>query len=428
MAGTRPRVGVMYTAQSSVTREGEYLARYVALCMAAGGLCARVDVVAMPHGAATGAGIDRQREQEMPQQNPSALRSDGVVVDRKRLKDKYGETMDVGVLSDCHVWVLCLDVEATAAAVTVLQKRTRKVSTKNKRVIVSLQNGDRKIQDLESSFADCIVLNGGVGFHVVPNKHDVLYPMVHGCYFIERLSNDKVKALYVLDLFESTGIQALSRRNVHSLKWGISLLRIFYYINALTDQTVIESLRDRSCRLVFLQGLHEVYSLLEVIMAPVAADQSRKKQLGAPSWEPDTIGATYMSVYALMLVLPLPNWIFNSFVLRFLDVGLASNAKAQSMIKRDVEANLRTTFSTDYHDFFALAAGRNTTLPTLEFLKATLATVYSNQRGVPALRGDVMLAKVGVTAAAKAHARTFYLKVIVTLTATALLLIFLLVL
>lgn len=162
----------------------------------------------------------------------------------------------------------------------------------------------------------------------------------------------------MLDLLEGTGIQVLSRRNIPCtfinsnsisyglfvtsvyysvvLKWGYTMLRSFYYINALTDQSVQQSLRDRSCRLLFLQVLYEMWTLFGQIMtssaSPSSSSLGSKKTVGISS-EPDTIAATYLSIPVIMILLPLPNWLFNGVILRLLDFGLTASETGRSSIQ-----------------------------------------------------------------------------------------------
>jgi hypothetical protein len=114
-----PAVGVLYTAGSARSRENELLARYVGLCLAAGGLCGRVAVVAVPEDASRGRDGPGSRAEAA-----SALRNDGVVVEKQRLPTgAYQETGDLDALADCALWVLLLDTSATLSTAEKLDKR-----------------------------------------------------------------------------------------------------------------------------------------------------------------------------------------------------------------------------------------------------------------------------------------------------------------
>lgn len=114
-----PAVGVLYTAGSARSRENELVARYVGLCLAAGGLCGRVAVVGVSGDARNGRAGPGTRAEAA-----SALRSDGVVIEEQRLPaDAYKETGDLDALADCTLWVLLLDTSATLSTAEKLDKR-----------------------------------------------------------------------------------------------------------------------------------------------------------------------------------------------------------------------------------------------------------------------------------------------------------------
>lgn len=170
--GARPSVGVLYTAASALSRENELLARYVGLCLAAGGLCAKVTVVAVPGGATSGRDETKSRAS-------AALRSDGVVVEKQRLPAGiYEETGDLETLADCALWVLLLDTSATLQTAEKLNKRCglkmglfklgapsnrsilhvmvvvlryKKTDAKRKRVVLSLQTTMRRLAQLSQA-------------------------------------------------------------------------------------------------------------------------------------------------------------------------------------------------------------------------------------------------------------------------------------
>lgn len=179
---------------------------------------------------------------------------------------------------------------------------------------------------------------------------------------------DKVEALYMLDLLEGTGIQVLSRRNIPRtfiafgqqlrgllrvlmaltvLKWGYTMLRSFYYVNALTGQSVQQSLRDRPCRLLFLQALYEMWTLFGQVMASSASSSSSLGTVKTvkTSSEPDTIAATYLSIPVLMILLPLPNWLFNGVLLKLLDFGLTASETGRSSIQVQIYERHNTVCS-----------------------------------------------------------------------------------
>lgn len=121
-AAQRPRIALLYSHSSELSREGELSAKYVGLCMAASGQCEKVLVVGLDPTA---------QKQASPAPAPSAsgatakaLRSDGLLIQADALgSDRYEETLAYQALEQCHVWILMLDADATASSLQFLQKR-----------------------------------------------------------------------------------------------------------------------------------------------------------------------------------------------------------------------------------------------------------------------------------------------------------------
>jgi hypothetical protein len=295
------------------------------------------------------------------------------------------------------------------------------------------------------------VLHGGACFHVTQNKHGVLYPLSHGCFFIERLTyvllqeivgfplasrtetfpphqthrSEKTDALFALDLLEATGFQVLSRKNVQALKWGHSMVRLFYYLNALTGESMAQSLSDRAMRLVYLEMLFEMDSLFEQVAT--SFNDGNRDATARRSWAPDASACTYLSIHALMVLLPLPNWIFNRVAIKLVDVGLTSSLTGFSTIARDVDAHRETEFWTEFKDVFDLAKRRNKTLPALTTLQTTLAMLTKQaeaDRQRPKLSGRGLLSQIPSSRKSRAVSRTFFVKVIITVLATLVLILY----
>ncbi|GMF12261.1 unnamed protein product [Phytophthora lilii] len=169
--------------------------------------------------------------------------------------------------------------------------------------------------------------------------------------------------------------------------------------------------------------------LLKVVLQSVAAANNSSGRGGGDS-SPDTSAATLFPVRSLMVLLPLPDWIFNGFVLRVFDLGLgAPSNKDKSVIAAN--PTLPTDFESEFRDVFELATGRNMSLPALEMLQKTLSSVRKQQLqeqkdSVDAktpLRFDsgVLLAEVKLSPLCTAASRTFFLKALATFVLTLLL-------
>ncbi|ETI34708.1 hypothetical protein L914_20300 [Phytophthora nicotianae] len=422
-----PRVGVVYTRDSALSREDAQLAQYVSLCLAASGRCAKTWLVGLNND---GKSIDKNESKT----GAVALRCDGAVLDSGKLSTEiYEETGDCTKLNECDLWLLMVETDATLKVTEFLHKTLKKTDEKQaKRVVISLQTTMRRLAQLNSALPDSIVLHGGVAFQVVKDDKGMLRPLCNGCFFVERLSKEKTSALYALDVLEGTGIQVLSRHNIQAMKWGCTMLRSFYYINALTGKSVLDGLRDRKTRFLFLQALVEMDELFQAVMASVTA--ANKSGRGSGDSSPDTSAATLFPVRSLMVLLPLPDWIFNSFVLRVFDLGLgAPSSTDKSVISSDLSAipPLKTNFEAEFRDIFELATGRNMTLPALKMLQTTLSSVRKQQllehkdgvssRTPVRIDSGVLLAEVKLSPHCTAASRTFFLKVFATFVLTLLL-------
>uniref|UniRef100_M4B3M3 Uncharacterized protein n=1 Tax=Hyaloperonospora arabidopsidis (strain Emoy2) TaxID=559515 RepID=M4B3M3_HYAAE len=432
-----PRVSVVYTKESSVSREETQLAQYVALCVAASGRCAKTYLV----------GIRTEEEQLAPRRfdttasGAMALRCDGALLHSRQLPvETYEETDDWMKLETCDLWLLMLETDVTISVVELLHKRLgRQDQDRPKRVVWSLQTTLRRLAPLNAALPDAIVLHGGAAFQVVKDENGVLRPLSNGCFFVERLSKEKSCALYALDVLEGTGIQVLCRGNVQgramprAIKWGCTMLRIFYYINALTGKSVFEGLRDRKARFLFLQALMEMDALFRAVQTSVAAANNKSGRKSGDS-EPDTGAATLFPVRSLMVLLPLPDWIFNRFVLRVFDLGLvAQSSTATSVVVTDLATRppLQTNFETEFRDVFELATGRDVVLPALEMIKKKFVSIRKQQEleqkdGVTSktavcIDSAALLAEVKLSPDCTSASRTFFLKAFATFVLTLLL-------
>lgn len=230
------------------------------------------------------------------------------------------------------------------------------------------------------------------------------------------------------------------------------MLRTFYYINALTGESVETSFRDRNLRLLFVEALYEMSTLFDQVMASNQASSSSNSgsQGKNSNWSPDMIACTYLSVHAIMVLLPLPDVLFH-LILKLADFGLHSTSSATSVttvriivcrlqfvyeyykadcvcfflfimsLQNDLEANLATSFTAEFKDVFELASNRAMPLPVLNFLKTTLEATTQAKAGVPRIASSVMRSKVTLSPQSRAASRLFLLKFIVTIVATVLL-------
>lgn len=424
-----PRVGVVYTKESALSLEDAQLAQYVALCLAFSGRCAKTWLVGVDKN---GKALDTSKSKT----DVVAVRCDGAVLESDKLPaETFEHAKNWRVLSECDLWLLMVEADDTIKVAEYLHKTLGKPDDKRlKRVVLSIQTTERRLAQLNVALPDAIVLHGGAAFQVVKDDEGRLKPLSNGCFFVERLSKEKSSALYALDVLEGTGIQVLCRNNIQAMKWGCTMLRVFYYINALTQKSVMDGLRDRKTRFLFLQALLEMDELFQIVVASVAATNKIKSSHNGGKSNPDTSAATLFPVRALMVLLPLPDWIFNSFIIRAFDVGLgAPSSKDKSVITTDLMASppLQTKFDAELRDVFELAAGRNVTLPVLELLRKTFLYVNEQQlqrkkdgihpTTLVRFESGVLLAEVKLFPHCTTASRTFFLKSFATFVLTLLL-------
>lgn len=75
----------------------------------------------------------------------------------------------------------------------------------------------------------------------------------------------------------------------------------------------------------------------------------------------------------------------------------------------------------EFKDVFELASNRGMKLPALEFLQSTLEAAVQAKAGTPRIASSVMAANVALSPQSRAASRTFLLKTLLFVLATALL-------
>ncbi|CEG36145.1 NAD(P)-binding domain [Plasmopara halstedii] len=426
-----PRVGVVYTRKSELSLEYKQLAQYIALCLAASGRCAKTWLIgAAKHDKYKGSDKSKSDTDAL------ALRCDGVVLDSSKISaDTFEATVDLKTLHECDLWLLMVEADETLKVAEYLHKMFgNSCENRPKRVVLSIQTTMRRLAQLNIALPEAIVVHGGAAFHVVKDDRGLLRPLSRGCFFVERLSKEKSSAVYALDLLESTGIRVLCRHNIQAMKWGCTMLRTFYYINALTGKSVIDGLRDRKTRFLFLQVLVEMDELFQIVASAATVNKSKSGRVSIP----DTSAATLFPVQSLMVLLPLPDWIFNSFVIKAFDLGLVvPSSDYKSVMTSDLMAcpPLQTNFEAELRDVFELAAGRSMTLPALEKLQQTFSSAKMRQQQEKKADSDsayqvridsgVLLAAVKLSPNCTTASRTFFLKCFFTFVLTLLLALYL---
>jgi hypothetical protein len=224
--------------------------------------------------------------------------------------------------------------------------------------------------------------------------------------------------LFSIQILESTGIQVLNRTNIPLVKWGTSIYHGLYYLSALTNQTIQKTLQDRHCRLILNEMLYECTHLLEHL---------GKKQKQIPKkWIPDLMACTFLPYQVLLVLLPLPNFIFNGFFLRIIDFGWTSSKESFCLQRVDLENGRQTDFEQEFGDLLKVAKHHDLECPVMHFLADFLMqngnTIPKKNRIV--LDSRVIAAKIKYTKQSRAFAKKILLKIVLTIVLTTIILFY----
>ncbi|KAG9409620.1 hypothetical protein AC1031_019884 [Aphanomyces cochlioides] len=391
-SGRQARVALVFNDNSSVTKRHVNLAQYLSVCMSQGGWCEKVHLVAIPTPNA-------------PMTTPrpttfSARRRDGKVLPSTIVN----QTSDLSVLKTCDVIFLCVDIlQLNHIAGLVAKALEGTKDKKHHHIIVHLETSLKRMEGFDKThFPTKIVLQGGACFDVVIDDQGVLTPLSNGSVFIERLSKDKESALFVLDIFHSCALEVLSRRNLRAIHWSNAMLTSLYAVCALTNLPVSKALRDRKCRLLFADMLHEILGILN----RVAKDKH---------WTLDQSVHCVLPIPSILALLPLPNFIF-ALILRLFDFGVGDGVP---LMTTDLAQGLTTEIAYEYEDVMELAMRYNVKIQTLPKIQNLVVEASKAKKGSPALSSSVLYGTIAPSAASRQHSTWFVLKVIVTVVLTA---------
>ena len=197
-----------------------------------------------------------------------------------------------------------------------------------------------------------------------------------------------------------------------AMHWGLQALKYVYYLSALLDTTVYATMRDRDCRELWLEMLYET----DTIIASTISNE----------FIPDISSSSWLSLYLIQILLPMPDWIIHpllSFpfqvtlgVLNATDSSLASPFRMAFRDKDDVMA-LSCSFGLAFDQ--VMAFGQMHALPTTSFdvLKTHLAPT---QRSLtePMSTVEALMTQIQPSKASRAISQSFLVRLMVTLVAT----------
>ncbi|ETV85351.1 hypothetical protein H257_03112 [Aphanomyces astaci] len=396
-AGRQPRVAVVYNANSSVTKRHVNLAQYLAACISQGGWCEKVHLVAIP--------TPPRKSTSVKSAPFKARRRDGAVLTSSNVV----HTTDVSVLVSSDVIFLCVDILQLNHCAGVVAKAIElpKGTKPQQHVIVHLETSLKREEGFDKThFPDKIVLHGGACFDVVRDLNGILTPLTNGSIFIERLSKDKEQALFCLDILHSCALQIISRRNLRAIHWSNAMLTSLYTVCALTNLSVSEALRDRKCRLLYADMLHEILGVLD----RVAKDKH---------WSLDQSAHCFLPIPSILALLPLPNVLFSGLVQLF-DFGVTSGTLDDvPLLTADLADHLSTEITYEFDDVLELASRYNVQLTTLPQLQKLVVQAAKAKKGTPALSAAVLYATIQPSAASRQHSTWFVLKLLITIVLTA---------
>ncbi|ETW03330.1 hypothetical protein H310_04824 [Aphanomyces invadans] len=395
-AGRQPRVAIVYNANSSVTKRQVNLAQYLSACMSQGGWCEKVHLVALPSPHSSAPASESA--------SFKARRRDGTVL----TSSEVVQTTDVSVLFPSDVIFFCVDILQLNHAAGIVAKAIElpKGKKPQQHVIVHLGASLKRVEGFEKThFPHKIVLQGGACFDVVLDLNGILTPLSNGSVFIERLSKDKEQALFCLDIIQSCALQVISRRNLRAIHWSNAMLTSLYVVCALTNLTVSEALRDRKCRLLYADMLHEILEVLD----RVAKDKH---------WSLDQSAHCFLPVPSILALLPLPNAVF-SIVTKLFDFGVTSGTLDDiPQLTADLVDGLTTELVYEYDDVFDLASRYNVNVRTLPQLQTLVIQAAKAKKGSPALSSAVLYSTVQPSSASRKHSMWLVLKLMLTIVFT----------
>ncbi|OQR88653.1 hypothetical protein ACHHYP_06709 [Achlya hypogyna] len=381
----RARVAVVCNGNSTVSMRRQNLARYLAACMTHGGWCEKVSLVSIK-GTVPSAPYDVLRR------DGAALSSEGVAF-----------TSDISVLANCDAIFLIIDMLEADAVAKIVASALK--GSKSKQVVVHLEASLKRKDGLDKAyFSEKTFLQGGACFDVVVDDRGMLMPLSNGAVFIERLAKEKENALFVLNIVESCALQVISRRNLRAIHWANAMISTLYPVCALTGLSVVDALRDRRCRLVYADLIHEMLKVLE----HVAKDKD---------WHLDHSGNVVLPIPVLLALLPLPNAVFEHVCLQLVDFGVGVVPDGHPLLTTDMTGGLKTEIGYEYDDVFELAEKTGVAVPTLRQMTKLIATAVET-KSAGRISAAALHAAIKPSAESRAHSRSFVLKLFVTLLMT----------
>ncbi|KAF0682945.1 Aste57867_24958 [Aphanomyces stellatus] len=399
-AGRRANVAIVVNTDSTTTKRHVNLARYLSACMTEGGWCDKVHLVSVSTPT------DSKAATAATPATFQARRRDGALISSKDVV----QTSDLSVLKACDAVYLCVDVLHLSHFAGVVAKALEQGSKKKneKHVIVHLETSLKRVEGFEKShFPDKIVLHGGACFDVVEDTHGILTPLSRGAVFIERLPKEKEYALFCLDIIQSCALEIISRRNLRAIHWSNAMITSLYAICALTNLSVTDALRDRKCRLLYADMIHEILAVLN----SVAKDKH---------WALDQSAHCFLPIPSILALLPLPNFLFG-LVVKLFDFGVTAGTSSNDkpLMTTDLGHGLSTEIAYEYEDVMDLASRYYVKLHTLPQIQTLVVQAAKTKNGSPALSSAVLYSTIQPSAASRQHSTWFVLKLVLTLVLTA---------
>ncbi|OQS07708.1 hypothetical protein THRCLA_00299 [Thraustotheca clavata] len=380
-----PRVAIVCNGNSSVSMRRQNLAKYLAACMTKGGWAEKVWFVSVKGNVSSAPYQVRRR--------------DGAILS----SDEVNFTSDTNVLANVDAIFLCCDLAEVDACGKIIANAIK--GSKTKHVIVHLEASLKRKDGLDKAyFSEKVFLQGGACFDVVIDDNGVLLPLSNGAIFLERLAKEKESALFCFSIIESCGIQVISRRNMRAIHWSNAIINTLHSVCALTGLSTNEALRDRRCRLIYADMMHEMTKVL---------DNVQKDK----NWHLDHSGNVTLPIPLLLSFLPLPNFIFNNICLGLVDFGVGVSDDGHPLLTTDVTSGLSTELPYEYDDVFELSEKTKVPTPTLLQMKKLVLTAVET-KSTTRISPAALYSAIQPSSESRNHSRTFIIKVLVTILMT----------
>jgi len=264
-------------------------------------------------------------------------------------------------LIECHVIIVTVNPKDT---IPVAKKLTDVLKAQKNVVIIGLQRHVRNSSNLFKNFTSttgCILLEGVVGFSVVPDSRTHALQSTIKCpgIVLERLTKENSQlAEGPVSLLEAADINVLYKKNITSYAWGVTLYECVYALTALTGESLYLTMRVWRWRVIYAAMIRE-------------CNRTLSAAAGSGRWKPDLQLITSLSPKFLEMILVLPNPLFRA-ISQLLDLSFSS---VISPIQYDLSDHRETTIQWSLEEIINTGKTCHVHMPICEIILAHIRAV-----------------------------------------------------